>query len=488
MRLQLQRSLLRSWRLQRMTIRYVRRFRWTWTFTLDQKSSQMMETFYSYDSSTYCHTKIFCCLALVLCDNLLLLVVRSLCYSSQEIMKTFYTFANSQHRKSSFRVTMNRKLSHLDEAGHFLEKAGLSQQGLEKTLTYPNVVIKLHFPTPHRLLQTWGKFRFIWVLLLFFKSSPLSVFILISFLVDGHQRELPDHVGHYLQSLTPPASCDTYQDRLEQDLELQDRQRDAECLKTAKITVRSPLPAPSPSIPIQKNVAWLDSCIVFVQTIRENGGKERFGLTDVTWHIGWLFWFYTDTLLYTEFVIVFGKIYLEETLRVIGHRVDTCLHKHPYEIKYHVCSKYCISETTPFCLENLLEFAIMVKTNSFLGEFLSAFTEEVSYYGWNEQLPTPHPSCPHHHPKKRSFVFIDWYIWHKQPPLSATQCSCSLILVLPPHPLSCVCALQLAALLATFWLDIVWTLTQCREFCDHLTSLINKSSVAKVICIMSNLQ
>lgn len=282
----------------------------------------------------------------------------------------------------------------------FLEKAGLSQQGLEKTLTYPNVVIKLHFPTPHRLLQTWGKFRFIWVLLLFFKSSPLSVFILISFLVDGHQRELPDHVGHYLQSLTPPASCDTYQDRLEQDLELQDRQRDAECLKTAKITVRSPLPDPSPSIPIQKNVAWLDSCIVFVQTIRENGGKERFGLTDVTWHIGWLFWFYTDTLLYTEFVIVFGKIYLEETLRVIGHRVDTCLHKHPYEIKYHVCSKYCISETTPFCLENLLEFAIMVKTNSFLGEFLSAFTEEVSYYGWNEQLPTPHPSCPHHHPKK----------------------------------------------------------------------------------------
>lgn len=175
MRLQLQRSLLRSWRLQRMTIRYVRRFRWTWTFTLDQKSSQMMETFYSYDSSTYCHTKIFCCLALVLCDNLLLLVVRSLCYSIQEIMKTFYTFANSQHRKSSFRVTMNRKLSHLDEAGHFLEKAGLSQQGLEKTLTYPNVVIKLHFPTPHRLLQTWGKFRFIWVLFFFFLNPVPSL-------------------------------------------------------------------------------------------------------------------------------------------------------------------------------------------------------------------------------------------------------------------------------------------------------------------------
>lgn len=50
-----------------------------------------------------------------------------------------------------------------------------------------------------------------------------------------------------------------------------------------------------------------------------------------------------------------------------------------------------------------------------------------------------------------------------------------------PHRLSCTWDLKLAALLAKlpFWLDIVWTLTQRGEFCDHLTSLINKSSVAK---------
>lgn len=48
---------------------------------------------------------------------------------------------------------------------------------------------------------------------------------------DGHQRELPGHVGHYLQSLTPPASCDTHQDRLEQDPELQDWQGDAKLLE-----------------------------------------------------------------------------------------------------------------------------------------------------------------------------------------------------------------------------------------------------------------
>lgn len=48
--------------------------------------------------------------------------------------------------------------------------------------------------------------------------------------VDRHQRELPDNVGHYLQSLTPTASCDAHQDRLEQNPELQDWKRDAECL------------------------------------------------------------------------------------------------------------------------------------------------------------------------------------------------------------------------------------------------------------------
>lgn len=57
---------------------------------------------------------------------------------------------------------------------------------------------------------------------------------LLFFFSDCHQRELPGHVGHYLQSLTPPASCDTYQDRLEQDPELQDWQGDAERLKKKK--------------------------------------------------------------------------------------------------------------------------------------------------------------------------------------------------------------------------------------------------------------
>lgn len=72
---------------------------------------------------------------------------------------------------------------------------------------------------------------------------PLSVFLLS----DRHQRELPDHVGHYLQSLTPPASCDSHQDRLEQDPELQDRQRDAECLTSREDNRQAPPPrAPSP--------------------------------------------------------------------------------------------------------------------------------------------------------------------------------------------------------------------------------------------------
>lgn len=62
---------------------------------------------------------------------------------------------------------------------------------------------------------------------------------------DRHQRELPDHVGHYLQSLTPPASRDAHQNRLEQDPELQDWQGDAERLKTEENN-KTDNPSPHP--------------------------------------------------------------------------------------------------------------------------------------------------------------------------------------------------------------------------------------------------
>lgn len=45
-----------------------------------------------------------------------------------------------------------------------------------------------------------------------------------------NQWELPDYVWHHLQGLASPAACDTHQDRLEQDPELQNWQGDAECL------------------------------------------------------------------------------------------------------------------------------------------------------------------------------------------------------------------------------------------------------------------
>lgn len=100
-----------------------------------------------------------------------------------------------------------------------------------------------------------------------FSWETFCLFLVISpslslslFLSDRHQRELPDHVGHYLQSLTPPASCDSHQDWLEQDPELQDWKGNAKCLNSREeyrqITLTFPLP---------NNVAWLDSCIVFVQ-------------------------------------------------------------------------------------------------------------------------------------------------------------------------------------------------------------------------------
>lgn len=63
------------------------------------------------------------------------------------------------------------------------------------------------------------------------------------FTIDGHQWELPDDVGHDLQSFAQAASCHPHQDRLEQDSQLQDRQRDAECLERAWFQLSSSLNA-----------------------------------------------------------------------------------------------------------------------------------------------------------------------------------------------------------------------------------------------------
>lgn len=63
------------------------------------------------------------------------------------------------------------------------------------------------------------------------------------FTIDGYQRELPDDVGHDLQSSAQAAPRHSHQDRLEQDSQLQDRQRDAECLDRAWFQLSSSLNA-----------------------------------------------------------------------------------------------------------------------------------------------------------------------------------------------------------------------------------------------------
>lgn len=56
-------------------------------------------------------------------------------------------------------------------------------------------------------------------------------FCFVLFFLDGHQRELSDHVRYHVQSLTQTTPGHPHQDRLEQDPQLQDWQRDAECLE-----------------------------------------------------------------------------------------------------------------------------------------------------------------------------------------------------------------------------------------------------------------
>lgn len=166
----------------------------------------------------------------------------------------------------------------------------------------------------------------------------------------------------------------------------------------------------------------------------------------------------------------------------IGKGVDTCMQKHPYKIQYHVCNIYCVSETTPFIwpAEKRFEFAMVVK-QSFLGEFCSQLQKSSDI--WQKGTP-PFTSWLMSHTvndKKKSSLCSLTGIFGT----SSHHCQPLNVLVPSfwyfPHRMSCMWVLKLAVLLAKlpFWLDITWTLTQRGEFCDHLTSLINKSSVAK---------
>ena len=184
-------------------------------------------------------------------------------------------------------------------------------------------------------------------------------------------------------------------------------------------------------------------------------------------------------------ITIFGKIYLEERLPDIGKGADTCMQKHPYKIQYHVCNIYCVSETTPFIwpAEKRFEFAMMVK-QIILGELCPHLQESSDI--WLKRT-TPFTSRLMSHAvnrkrKKKKVLCVHWLVSSAQ---AVTTVSHSMFLFLhfgtSLHRLSWMWVLKLAALLAKlpFWLDIVWTLTQRREFCDHLTSLINKSSLAK---------
>lgn len=162
------------------------------------------------------------------------------------------------------------------------------------------------------------------------------------------------------------------------------------------------------------------------------------------------------------------------------------MQKHPYKIQYHVCNIYCISETTPFIwlAVKRFEFAMMVKQNHFFGRILCAFTKRAQIFGWKVCFPSHRGQCPiqsTREKKKRSSLCLLTGIFGT----SSHHCQPLNVLVPSfwyfPHRLSCMWVLKLTVLLVKlpFWLDIVWTLTQRREFCDHLTSLINKSSVAK---------
>ena len=147
------------------------------------------------------------------------------------------------------------------------------------------------------------------------------------------------------------------------------------------------------------------------------------------------------------------------------------MQKHPYKIS-HV--QYLLCQWDHAFLFDLLKNGLKQ-----IGRIQSAFPKGTQIFGWKEF--TSRLMSHTVNVKKRSSLCSLNGIFGT----SSHHCQPLNVLVpsfwYSPHRLSSVWDLKLAALLAKlpFWLDIVWTLTQRGEFCDHLTSLINKSSVAK---------
>lgn len=171
---------------------------------------------------------------------------------------------------------------------------------------------------------------------------PLLLLITPSLFPDGHQRELPGHVGHYLQSLTPPASCDTHQDRLEQDPELQNWQGDAERLEATERNRRPPPPRRHHPNPFQTTLHdWI--AVLSLWKKCKTRDKERFGSHE---HIGYrLLAFSTGTVKefsQCKITTVTTKANIWRHRKESGHFVCKII-----LIKY-TCNICCVSETRPF--------------------------------------------------------------------------------------------------------------------------------------------
>jgi len=172
---------------------------------------------------------------------------------------------------------------------------------------------------------------------------------------------------------------------------------------------------------------------------------------DVKLHIGcllllMLFCFYTDTVNSSVYWIygdndnrIWENITWRKILQDIGKRGRTLVCKNTL-IEYSITCAIFIVSVRPRLLFDLL------KKNGWVcndGETNQSWEKSVCIYKKSSDILSEtkdslhftiyDPYVQQQKKKRKFFVFIDWYLWHKQSPLSATQCSCSLILVLSPH-------------------------------------------------------
>lgn len=147
-----------------------------------------------------------------------------------------------------------------------------------------------------------------------------------------------------------------------------------------------------------------------------------------------------------------------------------------------MCNIYCVSETTPFIWPAAKRFDLLVMVKNLFWENFVPIFKRALIIGWIEWLPSLHGSCPIWSRKKKKETVLCVHLLVSSAQAVTTVSHSMLLFSYFGTLLTLVCPVCESSSSQLSWLNCLFDLTSSERslsaggvFCDHLTSLINKS-------------